>query len=95
VQGSVRPRPCRTPASLLIFILCWNEYLFSVYLASEHAMTMPPFLVAQMSVREQQAGSDAEELARLSAVIILLVMPLILGTSLAQRLLARTALSSS
>ncbi len=51
-------------------------------------MTMPPFLVAQMSVSEQQAGSDAEELARLSAVIILLVMPLILGTSLAQRLLA-------
>ncbi len=41
-------------------------------------MTMPPFLVAQRSVREQQAGSDAEEFARLSAVIILLVMPLIL-----------------
>ncbi len=70
-------------AGLLIFILCWNEYLYSVYLASAHAMTMPPFLAAQMSVREQQAGSDAEEFARLSAAIILMVMPLILGTGLA------------
>ena len=34
-------------AGLLIFILCWNEYLFSVYLADNHAMTMPPYLAAQ------------------------------------------------
>jgi hypothetical protein len=45
----------------LIFVLCWNEYLFSVYLADNHAMTMPPFLAAQMSVREQQASFDPEE----------------------------------
>ena len=79
-------------AGLLVFILCWNEYLFSVYLASEHAMTMPPFLAAQMSVREQQAGSDAEEWTRLSAAIILMAAPLILGAGLAQRLLARRTL---
>jgi multiple sugar transport system permease protein len=69
-------------AGLLIFILCWNEYLFSVYLAADHAMTMPPYLAAQMSVREQQAGSDAEEWTRLSAAIV-------------QRLIARSTLWSS
>lgn len=79
-------------AALLIFVLCWNEYLFSVYLASEHAMTMPPFLAAQMSVREQQAASDPEEWTRLSAAIILMALPLMLGTGFAQRLLARTTL---
>ena len=52
-----------------------EQYLFSVYLADNHAMTMPPFLAAQMSVREQQAGSDAEEWARLSAAIILMTAP--------------------
>jgi len=81
-------------AGLLIFILCWNEYLFSVYLADNHAMTMPPYLAAQMSVREQQAGSDAEEWARLSAAIVLMAAPLILGTGFVQRLLARRTLWS-
>ncbi len=81
-------------AGLLIFILCWNEYLFSVYLADNHAMTMPPFLAAQMSVREQQAGTDADEWTHLSAAIILMTVPLILGAGLAQRVLARVTLWS-
>jgi multiple sugar transport system permease protein len=76
---------------LLILVLCWNEYLFSVYLADNHAMTMPPFLAAQMSVREQQAGSDAEEWSRLSAAIVLMAGPLIFGAGIAQRLIARSA----
>ena len=76
-------------AALLIFVLCWNEYLFSVYLADNHAMTMPPFLAAQMSVREQQAGSDAEEWARLSALIILMAAPLVACAGFAQRFLTR------
>lgn len=79
-------------AGLLIFVLCWNEYLFSVYLADNHAMTMPPFLAAQMSVREQQAGSDAEEWARLSAAIILMTAPLIACAGFAQRFLTRLSL---
>jgi multiple sugar transport system permease protein len=76
-------------AGLLIFVLCWNEYLFSVFLADNHAMTMPPFLAAQMSVREQQAGSDAEEWARLSAAIILMAAPLVACAGFAQRFLTR------
>jgi ABC-type glycerol-3-phosphate transport system permease component len=57
-------------------------------------MTMPPYLAAQMSVREQQAGSDAEEWARLSAAIVLMAAPLILGAGFVQRLLARRTLWS-
>jgi hypothetical protein len=47
-----------------------------------------------MSVREQQAGSDAEELARLSAAIVLMAAPLILGMGFVQRLLVRRTLWS-
>jgi ABC-type glycerol-3-phosphate transport system permease component len=47
-----------------------------------------------MSVREQQAGSDAEEWARLSAAIVLMTAPLILGAGLVQRLIARSTLWS-
>jgi len=79
-------------AGLLIFILCWNEYLFSVYLAADNAMTMPPFLAGQMSVREQQAASDAEEWARLCASIILMAVPLAICTAFAQGLLRRMTL---
>lgn len=76
---------------LLIFILCWNEYLFAVYIASNNAMTLPPWLVGQMSMKEAQVGGEAEEWARLSATTILMVAPLLAFTALAQRVLSRTA----
>jgi multiple sugar transport system permease protein len=75
-------------AGALIFLLCWNEYLFSVYLAPDHAMTMPPFLAAQMSLREQQAGSDAEEWARLAAALVAMTAPPAAAAGLMQRYLA-------
>jgi ABC-type glycerol-3-phosphate transport system permease component len=77
---------------LLIFILCWNEYLFAVYLAGNHAMTMPPWLVGQMSIKEAQIGSEAEEWAQLSAATILMVVPLLACTAFAQRFLSSIAL---
>jgi multiple sugar transport system permease protein len=86
--------PGLVATALLIFVLCWNEYLLSVYLADNHAMTMPPYLVAQMSVREQQAGSDTEELTHLSAAIVLMAAPLIFGAGFVQRLIARSALGA-
>lgn len=80
--------------ALLIFVLCWNEYLFSVYLAPDQAMTMPPFLAAQMTVREQQSASDAEDWAHLAAAILLMIGPPVLCAGLGQRFLAKTAWSS-
>jgi multiple sugar transport system permease protein len=76
-------------AGALVFLLCWNEYLFSVYLAPDNAMTMPPLLAAQMSLREQQAGSDAEEWARLAAAIVVMTAPLALVVGFVQHYLAQ------
>ena len=79
---------------LLIFILCWNEYLFAVYLAGDHAMTLPPWLVGQMSMKEAQVGGEAEEWARLSAATVLMVVPVLACAAAVQRFLGRTALWS-
>lgn len=79
---------------LLIFILCWNEYLFAVYLAGDHAMTLPPWLVGQMSMKEAQVGGEAEEWARLSAATVLMVVPVLACAAVAQRFLGRMALWS-
>ncbi len=79
---------------LLIFILCWNEYLFAAYLAGNHAMTLPPWLVGQMSVKEAQIGSEAEEWAHLSAATILMAAPLLTCTVFVQRFLGRMTLWS-
>lgn len=86
VPGSV---PGVVAAGALIFLLCWNEYLFSVYLAPDRAMTMPPLLAAQMSLREQQAGSDAEEWARLAAAIVVMTAPMAAAAGLMHRYLAQ------
>lgn len=79
---------------LLIFILCWNEYLFAAYLASDHAMTLPPWLVGQMSMKEAQVGGEAEEWARFSAATVLLALPVLACAALVQRALGRMALWS-
>jgi ABC-type glycerol-3-phosphate transport system permease component len=77
---------------LLIFILCWNEYLFAAYLAGDHAMTVPPWIIGQMSIKEAASGSEGEEWAFLSAAMVLMVLPLLACTALVQRFLSRMAL---
>ena len=74
---------------LLIFIQCWNEYLFSVYLATNQAQTLPPFLVGQMSLKEAQVGGEATEIAQLSAAAVVMVVPMLAVTGLAQKFLGR------
>jgi multiple sugar transport system permease protein len=76
---------------LLVFVLCWNEYLFAAYLASDRAMTLPPWLVGQLSMKEAQVGSEAEEVARFSAATLLMALPLLVVTGFVQRVLARTS----
>jgi multiple sugar transport system permease protein len=76
---------------LLIFILCWNEYLFAAFLASDHAMTVPTWLEGQMSIKEAQVGSEAEEWAHFSAATMLMVMPIIAVSGLVHRALGRAA----
>jgi multiple sugar transport system permease protein len=81
--------------SVLVFLMCWNEYLVSVYLTAYHAMTMPPFLASQMTTREQMAASEPDDYARLAVVAVLMIAPLILSLGIFSRLLARLAGSRS
>ena len=75
--------------ALLIFILCWNEFAFAAVLTSNHALTLPAYLVGQMAVREQMASTEAQW-GNFSAIIVMMVAPLLLGAGVLQRLLARS-----
>ena len=80
--------------AFLIFVLCWNEYLFAAYLAGDHAMTLPPWMIGQMSIKEAQTGGEGEEWAQLSAATIFMIVPVLACTFLAQRFLGRMVLWS-
>ncbi len=75
--------------ALIVFTLCWNEYLFAAYLTTDHASTLTPWMVGQLSIKEAQVGSEAEEWAHLSAATVLMAAPLLLFTSLVHKVLAR------
>ncbi len=77
---------------LLVFILCMNEYLFAVYLATDRASTLPPWIAGQIAIREGQVASPEEEWANFSAASVLLILPLLLFGGLVRRVLGGTAL---
>jgi ABC-type glycerol-3-phosphate transport system permease component len=77
---------------LVIFILCWNEYLFAAYLTSDKVSTLPPWVAGQMSIKEAQVGGEGDEWPQLSAAIIFMILPLLACTALAQRVLGHMAL---
>ena len=79
---------------LVIFILCWNEYLFAAYLTSDKVSTLPPWVMGQMSIKEGAVGDESDAWSQLSAAIIFMVIPLLACTALAQRVLGRMALRS-
>jgi multiple sugar transport system permease protein len=73
----------------LIFLQCWNEYLLAAHLTANKAITLPPFLVGQMSIKEAQVGSEAEAWAKFSAASVLIVIPLLACTTVLERFLGR------
>jgi ABC-type glycerol-3-phosphate transport system permease component len=73
---------------LIVFLLCWNEYLFAAYLTLDHALTVPPWMVGQQSMKEAQTGGEAEELAHLSAAAVLMIASAVALVIAALRLLA-------
>jgi multiple sugar transport system permease protein len=77
---------------LVIFILCWNEYLFAAFLTSDKVSTLPPWIAGQMSIKEAQTGGDGDEWSQLSAAIIFMIAPLLACAAFAQRVLGRMAL---
>ncbi len=75
--------------ALVVFVLGWNEYLFAAILTTNHASTLTPWMVGQLSIKEAQVGGEPEEWAHLSAATVLMVTPLLLFSSIAMRSLAR------
>lgn len=63
---------------LLVFLLAWNEYLFAAYLATDHALTLPPWMAGQLSLKEAQIGGEAEEWAHMSAATLVMAFPALL-----------------
>jgi multiple sugar transport system permease protein len=78
--------------SIVIFILCWNEAILANALSSAQALTLPPFLEAQMSIKEAQVAGEAEEWSRFSAATILLLLPLLVPLGLVQRALSKSVI---
>lgn len=77
---------------LLIFVLCWNEYIFASFLASDKVSTLPAWIAGQMSIKEAQVGGDGDEWPQLSAAIIFMIVPLLTCTAFTHRVLGRMAL---
>jgi multiple sugar transport system permease protein len=81
-------------SGLIVFTLCWNEYLFAALLAGDHAMTLPPWAVGQLSMKEAQVGGDGEEWANFSAATLVIILPVLACTGIVQRFLGRLTLWS-
>lgn len=75
--------------SLLIFILSWNEYLFAAYLSAGRSMTVPPWVIGQLSMKEAAVGGDIEEWSRLSGAMVLMITPMLAFAVFAQPFLGR------
>jgi len=76
--------------SLVIFLLCWNEYLFAAYLTSGHSQTLTLWMAGQISIKEAQAGGDAEELSHMAAASVLMALPALALAAAIQRHIARS-----
>lgn len=86
--------PTLAAVALIIFVLCWNEYFFAVYLTTNHAITLMPWMAGQLSIEEAQVGGGQEEVAHLSAAAILMIAPLLLFSGVVTRMLSRRSISS-
>jgi multiple sugar transport system permease protein len=75
--------------AILVFILCWNEYLLAAYLTAGRAMTLPVWTAGQLSMKDAQVGGEAEEWAHLSAATVLMTLPVLLATAFVQRALGK------
>jgi multiple sugar transport system permease protein len=73
---------------LLVFILCWNEYLFAAFLTTNKAMTLAPWAIGQLSMKEAQVGGEAEEWAHMAAATVFMILPVLLAALLSQRMLS-------
>ena len=67
---------------LLVMILAWNEYLLALFLSTAKAQTMPILVAAQNATRGPQWWY-------MSALILLMIVPVMLMTLFLQRFISR------
>ena len=79
-------RPGLAATTLLTLILNWNEYLFAVFLAYAKVQTMP------IMVATKNAGEKGVLWWEMSAIIVIMIIPVILMAILLQRFIARGVL---
>ena len=68
-------KPGVIAVSLIVFLLSWNEYILAAYLTFDHALTLPPWAVGQLSMKEAQVGGGPEEVAHLAAATMVMILP--------------------
>jgi multiple sugar transport system permease protein len=79
-------RPGLAATTLLTLILNWNEYLFAVFLATAKVQTMPIIVAAK------NAGEKGVLWWEMSAVIVIMIIPVILMAILLTRFISRGVL---
>ena len=81
--------PGLAATTLLVLILCWNEYLISLVLSTTNAQTMP-ILVAAMN-----AGEKGVLWWTMAVVIVVMIIPVMLMAVVLQRFISRGILLGS
>jgi multiple sugar transport system permease protein len=79
-------RPGLAATTLLTLILNWNEYLFAVFLATSKSQTMP------ITVAAKNAGEKGVLWWEMSAIIVVMIIPVILAAILLQRFISKGVL---
>jgi multiple sugar transport system permease protein len=79
-------RPGLAATTLLTLILNWNEYLFAVFLATAKSQTMP------ITVAAKNAGEKGVLWWEMSAIIVVMIIPVILMAILLQRFISKGVL---
>jgi multiple sugar transport system permease protein len=84
--------PVSTPGLIATFVLvlvfAWNEYLLVLFLASAKAQTMPLLVAAQNTTRGPQYWY-------MSALILIMIIPVIVMAIVLERYIARGILTGS
>lgn len=73
---------------LLVLILAWNEYLLALFLSNANAQTMPVLVSAQNTTRGPQWWN-------MSVLIVVMIAPVIVISSLLQKHIARGLLAGA
>jgi multiple sugar transport system permease protein len=79
-------RPGLAATTLLTLILNWNEYLFAVFLATAKSQTMP------ITVAAKNAGEKGVLWWEMSAIIVVMIIPVIFAAILLQRFISKGVL---